>query len=159
MTEPQKWPTKLTFKRAQAYLASKGLELSTQQVRNLASKSELIKVEEYTDQITEETHKVLSRASLDAYLKWREANPEVASRGSRSEKRVILAIAPDRLESLNSILTANGFPAASFPERKLRDPNAPKRNYKRRGSGAAAETLAEVQTEMTEPEYEVIEVA
>lgn len=155
-----KWPTRLTFKRAQAYLVSKGLELSTAQVRNIARTSDLVEVEEYVDQITEETHKVLKRDSLDKYFKWRAENPESVGRGggrrAASGKRVILAIAPDRLDELNVVLTANGFPAASFPVRKPVDPNAPKRGRKARNATPDVQPEA-YQTDISE--LEVLEVA
>lgn len=159
-----KFPTKLTFKRAQQYLASKGLELSTAQVRNIAKSSDLVEQIDYVDPITEETHKVLTRDSLDKYMKWRAENPQVTGRGGNraaKDKRVDLRIPAERLDELNEVLARNNFPAATLPVRKAADPNAPKRTYKRRGSNAdnsANDAQPEaVQTNISE--LEVIEVA
>lgn len=159
-----KFPTKLTFKRAQQYLASKGLELSTAQVRNIAKTSDLVEQIDYVDPITEETHKVLTRDSLDKYMKWRAENPQAIGRGGNraaKDKRVDLRIPADRLDELNQVLAAAGFPAATLPVRKAADPNAPKRQYKRRGSKADS-NASNAQPEAIQPdinELELIEVA
>lgn len=119
MAKSVETPKLLTFKKAQAYLASQGLELSTQQVRNLARSHDVVMagVTEYVDPVTDETTRVIAQSALDDYLKWRAENP---ARKPTKAKRAFFRIAPHRLDELNSILAANGFPSASFVTYKPR---------------------------------------
>lgn len=115
----------LTFNKAQTYLASAGLTLSTQQIRNLARANAVVMsgVQDYTDPVTDATAKVIASDALDRYMVWREANPESVGRGGRqaaTAKPAHIIVDATQLEALNALLTMNGFNAAAFPVRKPR---------------------------------------
>jgi hypothetical protein len=114
----------LTFNKAQKYLAEKGIELSTQQVRNLARTNDLIMagVQDYTDPVTESTAKVIDASSIDAYVAWRASNPDVARGGRKpnNEKRYSGVFNPDQLARANALLANDGLPTLEIPVRKPR---------------------------------------
>lgn len=128
----------LTYKKAQRYLETQGLTVSTQQVRNLARTNDIIMqgVHDYTDPVSEETHKVVFQSALDKYIKWRTENPESvgrAGRTAREDKRYYGNFTSAQLEQANQLLSNAGLPTLAIPVRKPRksknvDGIAPERN-------------------------------
>src|SRR3990172_4345539 len=119
-----------TINKAQKYLAENGIEVGTQQVRNLARTNDIIiaGVTEYTDQVSDETYKVITQAALDGYVAWKRANPEVARGGRKGDgtKRYSGKYTPDQVASINSLLSANGFTPLVIPEVVKRGPRKSK---------------------------------
>lgn len=111
-----------TFKKAQGYLAAQGLELSTQQVRNLSRTNPIVQagVSEYTDQVTEDTVKVISQAALDAYIVWKRDNPESARGGRKASgtKRYGIVCTPDQFIEINEILGSRDLPTLVAPVKR-----------------------------------------
>lgn len=125
MAKPEVTTVKLlTFNKAQKYLAERGIELSTQQVRNLARSNALIMagVQDYTDLVTESTAKVIDASAIDRYIDWKATNPEVARGGRKAsaEKRYSAVYTPDQLAMINDWLTLNTLPVLEIPVRKPR---------------------------------------
>lgn len=113
-----------TINKAQKYLAEQGMELSTQQVRNLARTNEIIMagVQEYTDPVSEETYKVITQSALDGYVTWKRNNPDVARGGRKAsnEKRYSAVFTAEQVAQANAWLTSQGFATLELPVRKPR---------------------------------------
>lgn len=120
-------PKVFTVKRAHTYLNTNGIEMSSQQVRNLFRTNDIVSagVGEHTDPVTEETYKVVSRDALEKYIAWKRANPESQRRGraaSNGERKAFVMVKPADLEAVNALLTNAGYNAAAFPTRQARKP-------------------------------------
>lgn len=147
----------LTFNKAQAYLADRGLTLSTQQIRNLAKSNEVVRdgVQDYVDPVTDASAKVIEAPALDRYLVWREANPEVTGRAGRraaTQRPAHILVDVAQLDALNAHLAIGGFNAAAFPVRKPRKP----RNT---SEAPATNGVDAVSTDVDLSELELIDIA
>lgn len=104
---------------AQKYLVENGVTVGTQQVRNLMRTNAIVNagVQDRTDEVRDETYKVITQSALDEYIVWKRANPEVARGGRRSDgtKKYSGKYTPDQIASINSLLSANGFPQLEIP--------------------------------------------
>lgn len=137
----------LTYKKAQRYFESNGLTLSTQQVRNLARTNDIIMqgVHDYTDPVSEETHKVVFQSALDKYIKWRKENPESvgrAGRQAREDKRYYGNFTSAQIEMANHVLAGAGLPTLAIPVRKPRKPKNVDGIAPERSNNGATDTAA-----------------
>lgn len=149
-------PKLLTFNKAQKYLAEKGIELSTQQVRNLARTNELVMagVTDYTDPITDSTAKVIDAGAIDRYIDWRAANPEGVRSGRKSDgtRKYSVKLTADQFASANAVLASNGLPQLEIPIPVKRGPR------KSKGEAPATDN-GNVSSDVDLSELELIEVA
>ncbi len=148
-------PKLLTFNKAQKYLADHGIELSTQQVRNLARTNATVMegVTDYTDPVTESTAKVIDASALDAYVAWKASNPEVARGGRKpnAEKRYSGVFSVDQVAQANTLLSNAGLPTLEIPVRKPRKA--------KNASETPATDNGSVSSDVDLSELELIEVA
>jgi hypothetical protein len=150
-------PKVFTVNKAQKYLAENGIEVGTQQVRNLARTNEIIMagVTEYTDQVSDETYKVITQTALDNYIAWKRSNPEVV-RGRKGDgtKRYSVRLTTAQLTHANVILQSAGLPGLEIPIPVKRGPRKPKNIDAVQSNG-----VADVSSDVDLSELELIEVA
>lgn len=147
-----------TINKAQKYLAENGMEIGTQQVRNLARTNELIMagVTEYTDPVSEETYKVITQSALDGYIAWKRANPDQVRGGRKSDglKTVKGRYSVEQLATINTLLSSNGFEPLAIPVPVKRGPRKAKNASETPSNGVDS-----VSSDVDLSELEMIEVA
>lgn len=152
-------PKVFTINKAQKYLAEQGMEIGTQQVRNLARTNEIVMagVTEYTDPVSDETYKVITQAALDGYMAWKRSNPEIGRGGRKSDgtKRYSGKYTADQVAAINTLLSSNGFKPLTIPVPVKRGPRKPKNV----GSDEQSNGVADVSSDVDLSELELIEVA
>lgn len=148
-----------TINKAQKYLTEQGIEIGTQQIRNLARTNELVMagVTEYTDQVSDETYKVITQVALDGYIAWKRSNPEIVRSGRRSGglKKYSGRFTVDQIASINSLLSANGFTPLDISVPVKRGP----RKSRNVGVTAPLNGFENVSSDVDLSELELIEVA
>lgn len=144
---------------AQKYLVANGVAVGTQQVRNLMRTNAIVNagVQDRTDEVRDETYKVITQSALDEYIVWKRANPEVARGGRRSDglKKYSGRFTADQIASINALLSANGFTPLEIPVPVKRGP----RKVKNADATAPLNGFESVSSDVDLSELELIEVA
>jgi hypothetical protein len=146
-----------TINKAQKYFAENGIEIGTQQVRNLARTNALVMagVQDYTDPVSEEQYKVITQSALDGYISWKRSNPDVVRGGRKSDgmKRYSGRFTADQVAAVNELLSSNGYTPLEIPVPVKRGPR------KAKGEVAVAQVDGAVSSDVELSELELIEVA